>query len=125
MRFNPWLLLCCWMPSAGAVDLLLNPDTCIVTQVDKPCMLELRVAFDEPLSQPACLFLEPQINALYCLKGQGELAIHQLFSLELDTRRFLELRAQTGELLARKPLHYAVYQPAKTRRRRGLGWNLL
>ncbi len=108
---------------AQATELQLTPDTCVRHPQHDKCELAVRVRFSEPQLRAFCLYLQPQQTALHCSEGHGEQEV--TLQLVLRASRQLELRDDRRQLLASAPLKVAVYQPAPTRRRRGLGWNLL
>lgn len=106
-----------------ATELHLTPDTCVVQRPQTDCVLNFKVRFSEPQEQAYCLWAQHWTKALWCSTGQGE----QELQLQISLRQTLviEMRDPQQQLLARSELKLAVYQPAQTRRRRGLGWNLL
>lgn len=108
---------------AQATELQLTPDTCVRHSQHTQCELAVRVRFSEPQLRAFCLYLQHQQSALHCSEGHGEQEV--ILQLVLIASRQLELRDHRQQLIASAPLKVAVYQPAPTRRRRGLGWNLL
>lgn len=111
------------LPAAAVESLLLKPDTCVRHAEQPECMLRLTVGFSQPQLQAFCLHLQHQKSALYCSRGDGEREV--ILNVTLKSSLLLELRDEKQQVLASAPLKVAVYQPAQTRRRRGLGWNLL
>lgn len=119
-----WLLLLVSFDCfSRTTELQLTPDTCVRHVQNQDCVLAVRVRFSEPQLQAFCLYLQHSQHALHCSQGSGELEV--LLHLVLSSSKQLELRDSQQQLLARAPLKVAVYQPVQTRRRRGLGWNLL
>ncbi|ALZ74631.1 DUF3019 domain-containing protein [Rheinheimera sp. F8] len=112
-----------WFPAAATNRLVLKPDTCVRHAEQPQCILRLTVRFNQPQLQAFCLYLQHQKSALHCSRGDGEREVK--LNVTLQSSLQLELRDEKQQVLASAPLKVAVYQPAQTRRRRGLGWNLL
>ncbi len=106
-----------------ATELQLTPDTCVRHAQQQQCELAVRVRFSEPQLRAFCLYLQHRHSALHCSSGLGEEEV--MLQISLVAPRLLELRDNSQQLIATAPLKVAIYQPAQTRRRRGLGWNLL
>lgn len=123
MRFNPYWVLLLPIPLWGQ-ELLLTPQSCIVTEPETPCLLDVTLTVSQEINEPSCLYRSDAPPALFCvdrLDGQ------QLLSLTLQLNRAIELqlRSSDGRVIASQSIDYATYKPVTTRRRRGMGWNLL
>lgn len=123
MRFSALCLLATPL-SLLAEPLLFTPQACIVTEANSPCLLQLTIETTSPIDEPSCVYRSDMPQALTCMQT---LQPQQKIQLTLQITQAIELAVRTadGRLVAQQTIDYATYQPVTTRRRRGLGWNLL
>lgn len=123
MRFSLLLLLANPL-LLSAEPLLFTPQACIVTKDNAPCIVQLTIQATTGINEPSCVFRSDVANALTCidrLQPQQQIKL----TLQMSHAIHLDVRTVNGQLIASQPIDYAIYKPVTTRRRRGLGWNLL
>lgn len=123
MRFSALCLLATPL-SLLAEPLLFTPQACIVTKPDTPCLLQLTIQATTAIDEPSCVYRSDMPHALTCVPTLQPQQKIQL-TLQITQATELALRTADGRLVAQQTIDYATYQPVTTRRRRGLGWNLL
>lgn len=123
MRFKS-LLWCLLSGPAWAASVLVQPQSCIVTTANEPCRLQLHIAVSQDIDRASCVFRSDTMQALLCVE---RLQRSQPLQLELQVTAPITIAVRTtdGQQLINQPIDYATYKPVTTRRRRGLGWNLL
>lgn len=123
MRFRALCLLLISCPSL-AQHWQISPQVCTVTQANSPCVLQLLITTDTLVDEPSCVFRSDVSQALICTTQILPSKKIKL-SLQLNKAIQVEIRTLDGRELASQTIDYAIYKPVTTRRRRGLGWNLL
>lgn len=123
MRFRA---LCCYLLPAPlwAATVVIQPQSCIVTNADEPCQLQLEIAATQDVDHASCVYRSDTNQALLCVERlQSNQPLH--LQLQVTAPIDIDIRTNDGTTLVKQPIDYAVYKPVTTRRRRGLGWNLL
>ncbi|MCC5452263.1 DUF3019 domain-containing protein [Rheinheimera sp. UJ51] len=103
-------------------DLILTPNLCVVTDEQPVCQLNLSIEYQAPLTEQACLWRSDDETPLSCYAAFNHVSLSLFLSIKRNTMfRLLDMNAN---LIAQAEFTTAKYNPVKSRRRRGLGWNL-
>ncbi len=119
------LLIGCFVSlSLQADEFSLMPNTCAVTAENPVCDLALVIEYQSETPQSLCLWLTAKTVALTCFENRLHFTYQLQLTLADDTQ--FELRdPKNNNTLRSAFVKVAKFEPAKSRKRRGLHWNLL
>lgn len=104
-------------------ELILTPSTCVIADPEQNCKIDIDVEFQSSQLVNFCLWIDGIRKHDKCF--QGKHALTEQLSLTLAHDTLIELRDFNDRVLAEGLIKVATFEPINTRRRRGLGWNLL
>lgn len=110
-------------PLAQADELTLTPDTCAVTAEKPACRLDLLIEYQSDTPKSLCIWVAKHPIPLTCFENQIHFKYQVQLTLADDT--LFELRDPKNNVITSGLVKVAKFEPANTRRRRGLNWNLL
>lgn len=120
------VVLSTFLPLAAMADdivsLTLTPNLCVLTDAQPQCHINVAIEYPQPLSENSCLWRTDSSEPLSCFDAYNTIQL-QLW-LTVDHNVQFQLVGAESQLIAQAELTAARFDPAKTRRRRGLGWNL-
>ena len=110
--------------STDAVQLELQPDTCVRLQQQDICQLTLRLKALPQDASSLCIWLKHTVQPSSC-QPLSQKPVQEL-TLLLQQDVLIKIIDQTSRLLAIGEIKVVTFKPVQTtRRKRGLGWNLL
>lgn len=110
--------------SSDTVQLQLQPDTCVRLQQHDLCQLTLRLTALPQHASSLCIWLKHTVQPSSC-QSLSQQPIQEL-TLLLEQDVLIKIIDQTSRLLAIGEIKVVTFKPVQTtRRKRGLGWNLL
>lgn len=125
-----WLSYCCLVLicllslSIRADELKITPNTCAITLERPTCHLNLLIEYQSKIPQSLCLWIVKHTTALVCFNDSLNFKYQVQLTIAEDT--LLELRdLKNNQIVTTELVKVAKFEPANTRRRRGLNWNLL
>lgn len=104
-------------------ELTLTPSTCVITDPEQNCQIDIDVEFQSNQLVNFCLWIDGIRKRDKCFQDKQSLTEQLSLTLAHDT--LIELRDFNDRVLAEGLIKVATFEPINTRRRRGLGWNLL
>lgn len=110
-------------PFIQASELTLTPNTCAVTAERPACRLNLLIEYQSNTPKSLCIWVARHPIALTCFENQIRFKYQVQLTLADDT--LFELRDPKNNIITSGLVKVAKFEPANTRRRRGLNWNLL
>ncbi|QYJ85509.1 DUF3019 domain-containing protein [Shewanella mesophila] len=107
---------------AATTKVEIKPQTCAVIEAGTPCHMQLKISYHLLVLEQTCIWIALREKPEQCFDS---LSVNHLFDLSLveDTQVFI--KDLNDKVLDEVTIQVAIYQPANTRRRRGLNWNLL
>jgi len=119
------LVFCCLLSlSIRADELKITPDTCAITPERPMCNLNLLIEYQSNIPKSLCIWIVKHTATLACFKDSFGFKYRVKLTLAEDTS--FELRdMNNNDVVATSIVRVAKFEPANTRRRRGLNWNLL
>lgn len=107
---------------SGADDFLIKPKTCAVSEPGQVCQLELKIRFHLETVKQTCVWIASQSVPQKCY---NKAEVNDLILISITEDTLVQIRDLDNHLIKQAVIHFAIYQPVKTRKRRGLNWNLL
>lgn len=119
------LVFCCLLSlSIRADELKITPNTCATTLKSSTCNLDIIIEYLSPNKESMCIWIVKHSAAIACFKDSFGFKYQIQLTLAEDT--LFELRnMNSNDIVATTLVKVAKFEPANTRRRRGLNWNLL
>ncbi|GLR34200.1 DUF3019 domain-containing protein [Shewanella decolorationis] len=117
-------LICLLSSSILADEIRITPDTCAITLERPTCHLDLLIEYQSQVPQSLCLWVVKHTTALACFNDSLDFKYQVQLTIAEDT--LFELRdLKNNQIVTTALVKVAKFEPANTRRRRGLNWNLL
>ncbi|QYJ78195.1 DUF3019 domain-containing protein [Shewanella acanthi] len=109
---------------AQADEWRLTPNTCAVTGEKPACDIDLLFEYQSDIPQSLCIWMAEQAVVLACFEEKLDFKYQIQLTLEDDT--LFELRdPKNNNTIKTGLVKVAKFEPANSRKRRGLNWNLL
>lgn len=103
-------------------QLSLHPLTCAVMKKDIFCKTELQIEFISSHPQNICVWLSNSSTPKKCYLKTHKFKLS--FPIKMKSDVIVFIKDMHGKIIASSELKFAIFQPAKVRKRRGLNWDI-
>lgn len=103
-------------------QLNLHPLTCAVMEKDIFCKTELKLEFISNHPQNICVWLSNSSSPKKCYQKTQNFKLS--FPIKIKSDLIVFIKDMHGKVIVTSELKFAIFQPAKVRKRRGLNWDI-